>query len=100
MQGAGPKLRESLQELKDQNKRDMLVLCYGQPMNRNKIFDHIILDQLYILESLEGFPATYSIILEDVEAIAKNIKTRIQDTIKTRTNEEELALQYIKEEQK
>ena len=104
-----PKLRESLQELKDQNKRDMLVLCYGQPMYRAKIFDHIIknqkqikklMDQLYILEALEGFPATYSPLIDEVGVIASGVKDRIQDTIKTRTNEEELVLQYMKEEQK
>ena len=104
-----PKLRESLQELKDQNKRDMLVLCYGQSMNQTKIFDRIIknhkqikklMNQLYILESLEGFPVTYSSFIDDVEVIAKVVKDRIQDTIKMRTKEEELVLQYMKEEQK
>ena len=104
-----PKLRESLQELKDQNKRDMLVLRYGQPVYRNKIFDRIIknqnqikklMDQLYILESLEGFPAAHLHFIDEIGIISGGVKNRIQDTIKMRTKEEELVLQYMREEQR
>ena len=104
-----PKVRTMLQELKDSNKRDMLILCYDRSFSekkRKEIFNRIVdnqqqikklLDQLYILESLEGFPDAHSHLMDEIGIIVSGIKKREEDVRNTRKKEEEMAARYIEE---
>lgn len=103
------KVRTMLQELKDSNNRDMLILCYDRSFSekkRGEIFNRIVdnqqqikrlLDQLYILESLKCFPDAHSHLMDEIGIIVSGIKKREGDVRNTRKKEEEMAARYIEE---